>query len=176
MSIEQSIYKARICRCIDIDFCLGRLISGIDIVRVGTFNLVFDGGYLTYSPGSGTINELQRQPEQGRFTGSAADMVAASDGIVTFGLDVQAAIEAPRIATQSFPSSFAPFTHHPGLLQVEARIDPEVRDALADLGHRVDAWPDWTRAAGSMCALAVDPDTGAVLSELTVACDQVDGG
>ena len=61
----------------------------VEIVRVGTFNLAFDGGYLTYSPTTGAINELQRQPEQGRFTGSAGDMVAADTGeLVTFGLDV----------------------------------------------------------------------------------------
>ena len=57
-----------------------------DIVRVGTFNIVFDGGYLQYS-GAGNVSELQRQPEQARFTNSAADIVAASTGPVTFGLD-----------------------------------------------------------------------------------------
>jgi len=59
-----------------------------DVVRVGTFNIVFDGGFLTFSGGSSTVNELQRQPDQSRYTNSAADMVAASRGdIVTFGLD-----------------------------------------------------------------------------------------
>ena len=59
-----------------------------DVVRVGTFNIVFDGGFLTFSGGSSTVNELQRQPDQARYTNSAADMVGASRGdIVTFGLD-----------------------------------------------------------------------------------------
>jgi biopolymer transport protein ExbB len=57
-----------------------------DVVRVGTFNIVFDGGYLQYT-GAGNVSELQRQPEQARFTNSAADMVAATTGPVTFGLD-----------------------------------------------------------------------------------------
>jgi biopolymer transport protein ExbB len=57
-----------------------------DIVRVGTFNIVFDGGYLQYT-GAGNVSELQRQPEQARFTNSAADIVSASTGPVTFGLD-----------------------------------------------------------------------------------------
>ena len=57
-----------------------------DIVRVGTFNIVFDGGYLQYT-GAGNVSELQRQPEQARFTNSAADMVTATTGPVTFGLD-----------------------------------------------------------------------------------------
>ena len=62
-------------------------VTNTPIVRVGTFNIVFDGGYLLYT-GTGNVAELQRQPEQARFTNSAADMVAASQGeLVTFGLD-----------------------------------------------------------------------------------------
>ncbi len=59
-----------------------------DVVRVGTFNIVFDGGYLMYSGGDSQVAELQRQPDQSRYTNSAADMVSASRGdVVTFGLD-----------------------------------------------------------------------------------------
>lgn len=58
-----------------------------DVVRVGSFNIVFDRGYLQYNPTSGSISELTRQPEQGRYTNSAADIVAASTGPVTFGID-----------------------------------------------------------------------------------------
>ena len=61
----------------------------VEIVRVGAFNLVFDGGYTTFDSATGNISELQRQPEQGRFTNSAADLLNAGPGeIVTFGLDV----------------------------------------------------------------------------------------
>jgi len=61
----------------------------LEIVRVGAFNLAFDDGYLTYDSSTGTISELQRQPEQGRYTGSADDLLDAEPGeIVTFGLDV----------------------------------------------------------------------------------------
>jgi len=59
-----------------------------DVVRVGTFNIVFEDGYLTYSGGTSAVQELQRQPEQSRYTNSTGDMVAASRGdIVAFGLD-----------------------------------------------------------------------------------------
>jgi biopolymer transport protein ExbB len=62
-------------------------VTNTAVVRVGTFNIVFEGGYLQYT-GTGNVAELQRQPEQARFTNSAADMVAASAGeLVTFGLD-----------------------------------------------------------------------------------------
>jgi biopolymer transport protein ExbB len=57
-----------------------------DVVRVGTFNIVFEDGYLQYT-GTGAVSELQRQPEQGRYTNSTADMVNATTGPVTFGLD-----------------------------------------------------------------------------------------
>jgi biopolymer transport protein ExbB len=57
-----------------------------DVVRVGTFNIVFEDGYLQYT-GAGNVSELQRQPDQARFTNSARDMVMATSGPVTFGLD-----------------------------------------------------------------------------------------
>ncbi len=60
----------------------------VDIVRVGTFNIVFSDGYLAYDSGTEAISELQRQPEQGRYTNSAGDMIDATSGMVTFGLDV----------------------------------------------------------------------------------------
>ncbi len=60
----------------------------MDVVRVGSFNIVFEDGYLQYSSETGRISELQRQPEQGRYTNSAGDMVDASSGTVEFGLDV----------------------------------------------------------------------------------------
>jgi biopolymer transport protein ExbB len=59
----------------------------IEIVRVGAFNLVSPNGYLKYSA-TGGVAELARQPDQSRFTTSAGDMVSATSGPVTFGLDV----------------------------------------------------------------------------------------
>ena len=58
-----------------------------DIVRVGIFNIVYEDGYLRYNPVSGSVSELSRQPEQGRYTNSTADIVAATSGPVTFGID-----------------------------------------------------------------------------------------
>jgi biopolymer transport protein ExbB len=59
-----------------------------DVVRVGTFNIVFEDGYLSYSGGDSQVAELQRQPEQGRFTSSTGDMVSSTaQDVVTFGLD-----------------------------------------------------------------------------------------
>ena len=59
-----------------------------EVVRVGVFNLVFEDGYLRYDPQTKNITELQRQPEQARYTNSTGDMMDATDGLVRFGLDV----------------------------------------------------------------------------------------
>ncbi|MFQ5982733.1 MAG: energy transducer TonB, partial [Woeseiaceae bacterium] len=59
-----------------------------EVVRVGVFNIVFEDGYLQYDSTTGNVSELQRQPEQARYTGSTEDMVDATSGPVTFGLDV----------------------------------------------------------------------------------------
>jgi biopolymer transport protein ExbB len=60
----------------------------MQIVRVGAFNLAFEDGYLQYDPGTKRVSELQRQPEQGRFTDSTEDLVNATESPVTFGVDV----------------------------------------------------------------------------------------
>jgi biopolymer transport protein ExbB len=57
------------------------------VVRVGTFNLISDNGYLEYDAGEVSISELLRQPD-GRFTGSADDLFDADQGYVEFGVDV----------------------------------------------------------------------------------------
>jgi gamma-glutamyltranspeptidase / glutathione hydrolase len=80
--------------------------------------------------------------------------------LVEFGMTPQQAVEAPRFATYSYPGSFAPHEDHPGLLCVEARIPEATRTALAELGHRVEAWPEWDPKAGSPCLSRRDPETG----------------
>ncbi len=80
--------------------------------------------------------------------------------VIVHGLDVQSAIEAPRFASFSYPSSFAPNPHFPGLLMVEARISAQIRDALKILGHDVEAWPERTRKAGALNAIRIDAETG----------------
>lgn len=82
--------------------------------------------------------------------------------VLQFGMDLQSAIEAPRVASYSFPSSFAPFEYFPGRLAIEARIDPAVRAELAARGHAVADWPDWTWLAGSVEAVRSNPATGLV--------------
>ncbi len=77
-----------------------------------------------------------------------------------FKMEVQAAIEAPRLASYSFPSSFEPHDYHPDQLNVEARIERITGDALGALGHKVVRWPDWTWLAGSVCSIVSEPSAG----------------
>src|SRR3989441_12892573 len=65
-----------------------------------------------------------------------------------FGMPLQQAIEAPRVASRSFPDSFWPHAYSPGKLEVEGRIPRETRDALAAIGHDVSVWPDWEWRGG----------------------------
>jgi gamma-glutamyltranspeptidase/glutathione hydrolase len=87
-------------------------------------------------------------------------MVQVLANHLVFGMDLQSAIEAPRFASYSFPSSFAPNASHPGLVMLESRIDPPVFEALAARGHRPDAWPQWTYKAGAVCAIHADHAEG----------------
>lgn len=58
-----------------------------NVVRVGAFNLVADGAYLTYEPSTRSISELARQPDQRRFITSTSRLVNATDGFTAFALD-----------------------------------------------------------------------------------------
>ena len=80
--------------------------------------------------------------------------------LFVFGNDVQSAIERPRFATYSFPSSFAPFDYYPGRLAVEARIPEPVIAELARRGHEIQRWPDWIWTAGAVCAILADRRRG----------------
>jgi gamma-glutamyltranspeptidase/glutathione hydrolase len=75
-----------------------------------------------------------------------------------FGMPLQEAIEAPRLASRSFPDSFWPHAYSPGKLEAERRIPKETRDALVDMGHEVAEWPDWEWRAGAVCAVKMGPE------------------
>jgi gamma-glutamyltranspeptidase/glutathione hydrolase len=80
--------------------------------------------------------------------------------ILHFGMEVQEAIEAPRVATYAFPSSFAPYEYFPRRLAVEGRVPAAVREELGALGHEVKDWPDMTWLAGSVEVVLQDRASG----------------
>jgi len=77
-------------------------------------------------------------------------------GHVHFGLDLQAAIDAPAFHTDHLVSSFYPRRARPGRVHVEGRFAPEVVDELRRRGHDVLVQGDWT--LGRLAAVARQPD------------------
>jgi len=78
--------------------------------------------------------------------------------VTAHGMRPQQAIDAPRIASRSFPDSFWPHAHAPGVVEAESRLSPDTRNALAALGHNMADWPDWDWRAGAVCCVKVGPD------------------
>src|SRR5260370_8454932 len=75
--------------------------------------------------------------------------------VVDFGMDLQAAIEAPKFSTPHFPSTFYPHNNRPGVLRIEDRVPAEVRDALAAPGHEIEVRPPWPEH--HLLALHINP-------------------
>ncbi len=80
--------------------------------------------------------------------------------IFHFGMDVQDAIDAPRITSHSFPSSFSPFQHYPAVVSLENRIDQRVQKDLERRGHRLDICPAYTRNAAAVEVIVAEPKPG----------------
>ncbi|MEO1493551.1 MAG: gamma-glutamyltransferase [Pseudomonadota bacterium] len=72
------------------------------------------------------------------------------------GLNLQAAIDAPLFHTGHYVNSFAPRVFTPGILHIEDRVDPAIRDALAERGHKLMVQPAWS--LGRLCAAGYTRD------------------
>jgi gamma-glutamyltranspeptidase/glutathione hydrolase len=90
-------------------------------------------------------------------------MVQFVVNLIDFAMDPQAAIESPRLATYSFPDSFHPHAYQPDLVMAETRLPARVVADLRRRGHNVRPWPDWSAAAGALCAVVVDRAHGTLL-------------
>jgi len=77
-----------------------------------------------------------------------------------FGMSPQAAVEAPRFASYSWPGSALPHAYHPGRINLEGRIDRAAGDDLAARGHKVEWWPERKWLAGSVCTMRIDAQSG----------------
>ena len=77
-----------------------------------------------------------------------------------FGMDPQSACEAPRFASYSWPESSLPHSYRPGHLCVEEDVGSATCEALAEMGHRVERWPERKYLAGSVCTIQSDLRTG----------------
>ena len=73
-----------------------------------------------------------------------------------FGLDLQAAIDAPMFHTDHFPSSFHPREATPRSVTVEARLPAGRSCELRARGHDVTVTADWSQ--GRLSAISRAPD------------------
>ncbi len=73
--------------------------------------------------------------------------------VLDFGMNVQEAIEAPRVRV-----------YRDRLIDAEARIGAEIRDGLAQRGHQVNAIDDWSWIVGGGQGLMRDPASGALMA------------
>jgi gamma-glutamyltranspeptidase / glutathione hydrolase len=88
----------------------------------------------------------------------AQAMVQVICNLVDFGLDIQAAIEAPRVASHSFPWSYHPHVYRPGALMMEAGAAPNAQAVLQARGHAVEMAPRFSYGMGAVCAAGRDGD------------------
>src|SRR5439155_15360640 len=80
--------------------------------------------------------------------------------VVDFGMDLQAALDAPTFHTLHFPSSFYPRAAYPGRVMVEERIPEETRRALRERGHEVLANGPWSH--GRVLGIRFDEARGLI--------------
>lgn len=59
----------------------------MEVIRVGSLNIINENGYLKHDSQEGSVTELARQPES-RYTGTTGDLIDADSGVVSFGVDV----------------------------------------------------------------------------------------
>ena len=75
---------------------------------------------------------------------------------VHFGMDLQAAIDAPNHHTEAFPSSFYPRETRPRHVAVESRAGRDTIAGLEARGHDVEESDAWSLGRVSM--VGRDPD------------------
>ena len=80
--------------------------------------------------------------------------------MAVYGMNVQAAVEAPRFQSLSFPNSFYPHSYRPGVLQLEGMFEREVAEGLSRLGHEIEWIQDYDAGTGAVCAIEVAPHGG----------------
>ena len=110
----------------------GTMMSPTQVFRDGTFLLSVG------TPGSYGI--LQTTPQM---------LLNALE----FGLNIQEAIEAPRVRV-----------YRDRLVDAESRVTPEVRAGLAQRGHDVNEIGDWSWVVGGGQGLMRDPESGALMA------------
>jgi len=80
--------------------------------------------------------------------------------VVDFGMNLQAAIDAPIVYSAHFPSSFYPREMFPARVMAEGRIAPEVLAELERRGHEVIVEDGWSY--GRVTGISLDRKRGVI--------------
>ncbi len=72
---------------------------------------------------------------------------------VLFGLDAQAAVEAPRFRSRNFPDSFAPHEMRPSGLDLEAELHAKIAGEVSALSYDVQKFDKWLNHFGGVGAV-----------------------
>ncbi len=83
--------------------------------------------------------------------------------IVVFGMDPQAAINAPRFQSYNFPDSFAPNVYKPGTIGLELPLYRSIGKELEAMGYRVQAGGKWDNKYGAENVIMKDPVSGNII-------------
>jgi gamma-glutamyltranspeptidase / glutathione hydrolase len=110
----------------------GTMMSPMQVFREGAFALSIG------TPGSYGI--LQTQPQM---------LLNALE----FGMNVQEAIEAPRVRV-----------YRDRLVDAEARVGAETREGLSRRGHQVNVIDEWSWVVGGGQGIVRDPESGALMA------------
>jgi gamma-glutamyltranspeptidase/glutathione hydrolase len=73
--------------------------------------------------------------------------------VLEFGMNIQEAIEAPRVRV-----------YRDRKIDAETRISAEARQGLAERGHDVNVIADWSWIVGGGQGIARDPESGALMA------------
>ena len=73
--------------------------------------------------------------------------------ITVFGMEAQAALNAPRFRTRSVPSSFSPHEAEPGVLWLEKPLVEREKGALTERGYQITEKPEWDNEFGAVGAI-----------------------
>lgn len=80
--------------------------------------------------------------------------------VVEFGMDLQAAVDAPLFRSEHFPDSFYPHQAYPQRLLAESRIPESTLVELRARGHEVVVEGEWTM--GETSGVRITPSTGLI--------------
>lgn len=73
--------------------------------------------------------------------------------LVVFDMDIQSAINAPRLRSFNFPNSFDPTDYEAGLLALEQSLYKEIANSLKARGYKLKSFSDWSNELSAVGAI-----------------------